>query len=212
MSAEALAVHNLYRERHLAWPLEWDKTLAAEAQVWADTCVAQHEANIAEGENLAIGPSVTSAINQWYNEVYRYDFSRPGFSSLTGHFTQLVWGSTRLLGCAQARCPVGIHAWGILWTNPDMVYLVCRYSPRGNTGGYSFQVYPAQERFKQVEEKEEDSRRRLTAMMLSIPDNVVSPPKAQVVDNHTLTYWSEEDNAFIRVPWLPPINNDPGQV
>ncbi len=43
-----------------------------------------------------------------------------------GHYTQMVWGKTRYLGCGWARCP----DWG--W---DDIYLVCNYAQAGNTGG-----------------------------------------------------------------------------
>ena len=33
-----------------------------------------------------------------------YDYSNPGFSETTGHFTQVVWVSTTALGCAMVDC------------------------------------------------------------------------------------------------------------
>lgn len=33
-----------------------------------------------------------------------YDFNKPGFSLATGHFAQLVWASTREVGCAAVEC------------------------------------------------------------------------------------------------------------
>jgi hypothetical protein len=59
-----------------------------------------------------------------------YDYSSPGFSMSTGHFTQMVWRSTTQLGCAMvgpADCPNGIsHG-----TKKYAYMLVCQYSPPG---------------------------------------------------------------------------------
>lgn len=64
-------------------------------------------------------PDFPSAVDAWYNEVTIYDFSRPGWSSGTGHFTQLVWADSLRMGCAQAEsCANG----------PTYI---CQYSPAG---------------------------------------------------------------------------------
>ena len=38
----------------------------------------------------------------WYNKVKKYNYNRPSFSMGTGHFTQLVWKSSRCLGVSVA--------------------------------------------------------------------------------------------------------------
>ena len=48
-------------------------------------------------------PTCKNALDMWYNEIKWYDFSRGGFSHATGHFTQMVWKSTRYIGCASAK-------------------------------------------------------------------------------------------------------------
>ena len=40
------------------------------------------------------------SVDNWYAEISLYDFSRPGFSSATGHFTCLVWLSSSEYGIA----------------------------------------------------------------------------------------------------------------
>ena len=57
-----------------------------------------------------------------YNEIKYYNFNRGGFSSRTGHFTQVVWKGSTKLG-------VGIA------TRGSMVVVVARYSPAGNFMG-----------------------------------------------------------------------------
>lgn len=56
-------------------------------------------------------------------EEQNYNYSRPGFSEQTGHFTQLVWKDTTTVGCGSRLC--GTRGW----------YLVCEYWPRGNVVG-----------------------------------------------------------------------------
>ena len=56
----------------------------------------------------------------WYDEVAMYNFTQPGFSSATGHFTQVVWKATTQVGC------------GVAMSNDGGVYGVCQYTPPGN--------------------------------------------------------------------------------
>ena len=72
--------------------------------------------------------------NSWYNEVSQYSYSPGGFSSATGHFTQLVWKGSKKLG-------VGV-AYNSARTK---VYVVARYSPPGNyLNQFSTNVLPRQ--------------------------------------------------------------------
>lgn len=129
---EALASHNDLRAVHQASPLMWDDKLANYAQNYANKCHFQHSHGV-YGENLAAGyRSVSEAIHAWYAEHKYYSYSRPVFSYQTGHFTQLVWKSTRKLGCGFATCN------GKNGTPGN--YLVCEYSPAGNiTNAHYFQ-------------------------------------------------------------------------
>ncbi len=86
------------------------------------------------GENLAAGyANGTAAVEGWGNERSEYDFDAQEFSKETGHFTQLVWKNTELLGCGRARCGGGGQNAG-----EDEVsgwYVVCEYYPPGNVQG-----------------------------------------------------------------------------
>lgn len=78
------------------------------------------------GENLAWHSRETTScydlIKMWYDEVNEYDFNKAKFDHETGHFTQLVWRSTKSVGCAKA-----------ISSGPrGGVYLVCNYDPPGN--------------------------------------------------------------------------------
>ena len=57
------------------------------------------------GENLAAGYANASAtVSAWGDERSSYSFAKQGFYEKTGHFTQVVWKSTKTVGCGRARC------------------------------------------------------------------------------------------------------------
>jgi len=41
----------------------------------------------------------------WYNEINKYNYTSPGFSKETGHFTQVVWKNSKELGIGMASYP-----------------------------------------------------------------------------------------------------------
>jgi hypothetical protein len=61
------------------------------------------------------------------SRTYTYDWSNPGFSETTGHFTQIVWKATTPVGCGKANCP-GENR---VPNNPDY-FVVCQSYPPGN--------------------------------------------------------------------------------
>ena len=63
-----------------------------------------------------------------YNEVCDpgYDFNNGGFSSRTGHFTQVVWKESTDLGMGRAEAQQN---------GMKCAYIVGRYKPAGNMGG-----------------------------------------------------------------------------
>lgn len=65
---------------------------------------------------------MSEAITAFYNEVKFYDYKNPRFSIKTGHFTQLVWKSSRKIG-------VGIASKG------KRTVICINYEPRGNVEG-----------------------------------------------------------------------------
>merc|ERR1712008_189073 len=90
------------------------------------------------GENLWAGYgnafSGAAAVKSWYDELTKpgYDFSKPGFSHGTGHFTQVVWKSTTRLVCAVHVCnPLRTKSGIPMGRNPGN-FFVCEYSPPGN--------------------------------------------------------------------------------
>ena len=58
----------------------------------------------------------------WWSEKKDYDFDKPGFAANTGHFTQIVWKSTKKIGCGFGK-------------KGSKMYVVCQYYPAGNMLG-----------------------------------------------------------------------------
>jgi hypothetical protein len=93
------------------------------------------------GENLyAIMPgplndwnsATIDGLNAWVFEVQHYDYNDPGFSEITGHFTQYVWKDSTKVGCA----------WNTVDCNGQAIFM-CNYNPPGNIGGeYETNVLP----------------------------------------------------------------------
>ncbi|XP_036324509.1 cysteine-rich secretory protein LCCL domain-containing 2 isoform X1 [Rhagoletis pomonella] len=119
----------------------WDDELAARAQQWADNCEFRHDPlrtinRFTMGQNLAIIWSTApldptdgdfpSRIQSWFNEVQRYSFG-DAWSPKTGHYSQLVWGETSLVGCGFSEYKDT--------TKYNKLY-VCNYGPGGNVVGY----------------------------------------------------------------------------
>jgi uncharacterized protein YkwD len=119
-----LYAHNKIRVLHHAPKLVWDDELASYAERYANKCEFKHS-KTPYGENLAAGyPSIYDAVNAWYAERAYYSYTKPGFSNETGHFTQLIWKSSKKIGCAYTLCNGKNGTPGY--------YLVCEYSPAGN--------------------------------------------------------------------------------
>ena len=140
--------HNFWRNAVGTPPLHWANDLAIAAQTWADHlathngCNMEHstaEARQKTGENLYWASPVrwsdgklelqsvpaAKVVNSWGGERADYDYANnacvPG--KQCGHYTQVVWRSTRQVGCAMQQCADQSQVW------------VCRYRPTGNWVG-----------------------------------------------------------------------------
>jgi uncharacterized protein YkwD len=98
--------------------MSWDSTVAASAASFTSGCPNGHSGG-SYGENMAWGyPDFPAAVKAWYDEISQYNFANPGWSSGTGHFTQVVWRDSIKLGCAMNK-------------GCSMPTYVCQYSPAG---------------------------------------------------------------------------------
>ncbi|AQZ16189.1 PRY3 (YJL078C) [Zygosaccharomyces parabailii] len=117
--------HNDKRAKHESTgSLEWDDSLAQYAQNYADKYDCSGSLTHSGGpygENLAVGYTSQGTIDAWYNEIEKYNWSDPGFSESTGHFTQVVWKSTTKVGCGSKQCGGSVGT-----------YIICSYNPAGN--------------------------------------------------------------------------------
>lgn len=131
MAADMVKAHNAYRLPLKLPPLKWSDKLAAAAQKWADQLVKErkfyHEPNPRSGENLfelkGRGTATPDdVVHDWASESLDYNYATNQCKSVCGHYTQMVWRSTREVGCAVAH-------------GHDVEIWVCRYSPQGNVVG-----------------------------------------------------------------------------
>jgi len=124
-----IQLHNKARaEKHLV-KLTWNAGIAAKAAQLAKTGkVLVHEVPKGCGQNLAAGsgwPATTSVLsglfNLWMKEKSKYHCQAISNSNyhVFGHYTQVMWSSTRSVGCGAAK-------------RFGSTYLVCNYKPPGN--------------------------------------------------------------------------------
>ena len=143
-----LSEHNTYRATHHSPAMTLDDSLESTAQAWAETLQSNrtffhgtYEQRNGAGENLfrilaqpgTMTPEALAerAVEAWYEEVADYNYSNPGFSVETGHFTQVVWKSSTNLGCG-----VAVGSEQIAGRTADVFYVACHYAPDGNSGSF----------------------------------------------------------------------------
>ena len=139
--AQFLDHHNQARSELNLAPLKWNEHIAAYAQEWADylatkkNCKLIHRYQLKKnepgyGENIYWGSSAKyftplDASVAWYGEkdFFKNEPVTIRGLSKTGHYTQMIWSSTREIGAGKAICPSG----GII--------IVANYNPAGNIIG-----------------------------------------------------------------------------
>lgn len=138
-----LVAHNEYRKRHGVPPLKLDKKLCKYASEWAknlaDRNALEHRKNCPHGENIyclsSNDPNFTitghTPVDTWYEEIKFHPFGKEPSNLKSGHFTQVIWKSSELLGVGVAKNRHG------------RIYVVANYSPAGNfVGDYVENVPP----------------------------------------------------------------------
>jgi len=134
-----LAAHNLERSRAGATLLIWDDQLGSGAAAYAQQLAisgrfahSDRSNRPGVGENLWMGTHgafpIEAMVGAWASEKQFFfpgifpNVSRSGDWEDVGHYTQMIWPSTRRIGCALA-------------STPRIDYLVCRYATAGNIDG-----------------------------------------------------------------------------
>lgn len=138
-----IAAHNEYRKRHGVPDLKLDKKLCKYASEWAknlaDRNALEHRKNCPHGENIycvsSNDPNFTitgnTPVDTWYEEIKLHPFGKEPSNLKSGHFTQVIWKSSELLGVGVAKNRHG------------RIYVVANYSPAGNfVGDYVENVPP----------------------------------------------------------------------
>lgn len=151
---EMLNQHNYLRSLHNTPPLVRDSYIDLTAQAYANilamTCSNSlvhslptqrvYSDSTVNGENLAFSTSQRLSGAQfstlYYDEINSYDYNNPGFSSGTGHFTQLIWKSSTKIGTGVQRCYNTVN-------KVEYLYVVNQYNSAGNVSGqYVANVLP----------------------------------------------------------------------
>jgi len=129
---DALNSHNNYRKKHHSPKLILNKDLCSIAQEYAELISQSgnftHSKNEFRGEILGenifycYGTPINGfeMTDDWYNEIKYYNFNNPGFSNGCGHFTQVVWVNSKLVG------------FGFSQSSDGGFYGVANYFPAGN--------------------------------------------------------------------------------
>ena len=140
-AARVLSAHNNERARAGLALLAWDDRLAIGAADYARQMAAtarfghsNRRARRGIGENLWMGTRgmfpVESMVGAWASEKRWFvggvfpNVSRTGNWVDVAHYTQMIWPTTRRIGCATASAG-------------RLEYLVCRYGSAGNIEGHS---------------------------------------------------------------------------
>jgi hypothetical protein len=120
----------------------WSKEIAKKARNWANNCKFEHSpgdfrklSEFSAGENLYVtmqsgkfqSMDWKKAISSWYDEIKDFPSDRvKKFNSggpMIGHFTQVIWAKTYLIGCGFAQYKEDGWYKGLY---------VCQYGPAGN--------------------------------------------------------------------------------
>lgn len=167
--SECLCWHNVYRQRHNSPSLTMSAQLCHLAQEWANhlahTNRFYYRSDKDIGQNLYFKLSngidntdVTGqeVANYWYSGVKQFYKERTNnneYSNVnTGHFTQMIWASSRRFGIGKARSRTG------------KVVVVAHYYPVGNvTGHYSLNVLPPTMEYSKTQNSPMPTRFKLTS-------------------------------------------------
>jgi pathogenesis-related protein 1 len=145
---ELVESHNILRKNVNVSPVHWANDLEQDAKKWAKFLAEKNSCNMMHGsqkerknsgENLFWGSAImwsngnrevqkisnSSVVESWgsENQFYNYKNNSCQAGEMCGHYTQIVWDSTKEIGCGMEICSDLSQIW------------VCRYRPAGNIIG-----------------------------------------------------------------------------
>lgn len=154
---QIISIHNNYRRllkngkiKHQPIPknnynvkLKWDKELERKAKINSNLNFFHHDGphdnRFSVGQNIfEMGASfkfskkkfIKIALRNWFSE--HKNFKYPNISKgVTGHYTQMIWNSTKYIGC------------GLSYYKHNYMhkrYIVCNYAPAGNNGNPPYKL------------------------------------------------------------------------
>ena len=144
---ELLEKHNSIRAKHKSPALTYSEAIAKIAQATSERYLELGkieqkneyyngellgENNYVCGGFTCFPPDIDTIMGYWYyREETFFDYAKgktkQNYSMYVGHFTQVVWRSTKYIGCGFARGK---------WNKyKDAYYLNCKYYPAGNIKG-----------------------------------------------------------------------------
>ncbi|XP_042439443.1 pathogenesis-related protein 1-like [Zingiber officinale] len=113
-------------------PVSWDRRVARYAQDYANKrardCQLVHSGG-PYGENIFLGSgrayTAADAVRAWVAERRYYDYysNTCATGQVCGHYTQVVWRSSTVIGCGRVLCYSGA------------IFIICNYDPPGNVDG-----------------------------------------------------------------------------
>lgn len=194
---EALNAHNMIRDRLNTGaypsqpvpdpplpPMIWSQPLTESALAYAHQCTWQHSTErINTGENLfastALSSSISKAVDLWADEVQHYSFETSSCEQdqQCGHYTQIAWQSSILVGCAAAICDPLRHPDGSTLFD-SAIMTVCHYGPAGNLIGAQPYDTDGGDASLRPTYFNDTGNLNLPYMLVRHPDNLVTPYEA----------------------------------
>ncbi|KAE8605415.1 hypothetical protein XENTR_v10015124 [Xenopus tropicalis] len=142
--------HNAYRRN--ASPsarnmlkMVWNEDAANNAASWSAGCTGSHSPpdkrtipGFSCGENLFLASYPASweeAVKAWFdeNESFEYGVGPKSPDQVVGHYTQVMWYNSYMVGCSVSYCPKSQYKY----------FYVCQYCPAGNIEGVMNTPYKA---------------------------------------------------------------------
>jgi pathogenesis-related protein 1 len=126
-----LLQHNTYRKELNIAPLQFSQECADFAQQWAEKLAKRnrglvHSTKNKFGENIywnSAPSNETEMVEAWATEKHFFSTRKRKSNSKNGHYTQMIWETTKFVGTGMAISKDGSEYW------------VCTYYPPGNWAG-----------------------------------------------------------------------------